>query len=153
MGDEAISGGRLVGLTLSRFLPFAVLLLAGPAAAIVGPGAISPVAWWLMALQVTGVTAGFLTALFPLRHRLVPADAAATRWHLGSAAVGVLATDVFAFVIRWTGTAGVSILAGAAFAGGLIAAVPLLVTSWEANRFDVTSGDRDLRPEENVAGE
>lgn len=135
-GHEPISGARLIGLTLSRFLPMTVLLLAGPTVALLGPSAVSPIARWLMGLQVSGITAGFLTALFPLRRRLVPADAAATRWHLGSAAVGVLATDAFAFVIRWTGTAGVSTLAGAAFCGGLIAAVPLLVTAWEANRAD-----------------
>ena len=149
MGGERISGGRLIGLTLSRFLPMAVLLLAGPAVAVVGPAAIAPIAWALMGLQVAAVTIGFLVALFPLRSRLVPANAAATRWHLGSAAVGVLTLDVFAFVMRWTGTVGLNTLTGAAFCSGLIAALPLLVTSWDARR----SGNEENDPEDDPGDE
>lgn len=139
-----VAGRTLVFVVLTRFLPMSAALVAGPIAVVEGPSALSALLLVIVGLQALGMSAGFLTALFPLRGRLSPAAARSLRWQLGSAAVGVVATGVFSVFTRDMRL--VSML-GASVGGGLIAAVPLLLAASARGGWDPDAADSENGPD------
>lgn len=123
----------LVRIALARFLPTAAILLGGPIVIVWGADAIGPLGWTLIGLEVVAMTATFLSALLPVRRRLRPETASSFEWQLGSAATAVVATGALTFLARIFGWVSFGGLIAASVSGGLIAAVPLLVTSWRSD--------------------
>lgn len=122
----------LIRVALARFLPTAAILLGGPVVLVSGAGAIGALGWWLIALELAAMTATFFTALFPVRARLDPDTVSSFEWQLGSAATAVVATGALTVIARLAGWVSFGSLIAASVSGGLIAAVPLLVTGWRA---------------------
>lgn len=123
-------GRLLLRYTLTRFAPTAVVLLAGPVVGFGEPASLPVEMWVFLGLEVGGLMAGFLAALFPLRRRLRADAAGSVGWYLGSAALGLVALDGFSLLLRLGGGVDLRGLMVASVSGGLIAALPMLVTSW-----------------------
>lgn len=132
-----LSAGGLGRAVLTRFFPAVALLVVVPVVA--AQGSLRTVVWWVLGFQAVGISLGFGGALLPLRDRLDPAVVASLRWHVVSAAFGVLATGVF---LLFPDRARLGTILGVTVSGGLIGALPMLVAAWTGPRRGDEEGDQ-----------